>query len=61
MGGTIELKWQVSPNGKYFYLDEYGTRPQTNEKEIWLHGTIDNKCNVVKKMQVLTEKTNRYV
>lgn len=61
MGGTIELKWQVSPNGKYFYLDEYGTGPETNEKEIWLHGTIDNKCNVVKKMQVLTEKTNRYV
>lgn len=61
LGGTIELMWQVSPNGKYFYLDEYGTGPQTDEKEIWLHGIIDNKCNVVKKIQVLTEETNSCV
>ena len=59
LGGTIELMWQVSPNGRYYYLDEYGTGPQTDEKEIWLQGVIDTNCRFVEKLRIHNKGNKR--
>lgn len=51
--GVADIMWQVSPNGKTYYLDKYGVGPRTDEKEIMLYGFIDTRCRFVVKLRVV--------
>jgi len=44
--------WQISPNGKYHYLDKYYGGKTTDEKDIRLYGVIDSNCRVVEKLRI---------
>ena len=50
--GVTKIIWQISPDGKYHYLDKYYGGKTTDEKEIWLQGAIDTNCRFVEKLQI---------
>ena len=50
--GVITLVWQISPDGRFHYLDKYYGGKTTDEKNIWLQGVIDTNCRFVKKLQI---------
>ena len=50
--GVITLVWQISPDGRFHYLDKYYGGKTTDEKDIWLQGVIDTNCRFVKKLQI---------
>ena len=51
--GTAKIMWQISPNGKYHYLDKYYGGKTTNEKDIRLYGVIDTNCKIVEKLHII--------
>ena len=50
--GAAKIMWQISPNGKYHYLDKYYGGKTTDEKDIRLYGVIDSNCRVVEKLRI---------
>ncbi|MBP3566429.1 MAG: hypothetical protein J6J76_02615 [Paraprevotella sp.] len=54
--GVTKIIWQISPDGRYYYLDKYYGGKTTNEKNIWLQGVIDTHCRFVEKLQILIKK-----
>ena len=54
--GVITLVWQISPDGRYYYLDKWYGGKTTDEKEIWLQGVIDTNCRFVEKLQINMKK-----
>lgn len=53
--GAAKIMWQISPNGKYHYLDKYYGGKTTDEKDIRLYGLIDTNCNIIEKLYVKIE------
>lgn len=52
MNGLAKIVWQISPDGRFHYLDKYYGGKTTDEKNIWLQGVIDTNCRFVKKLQI---------
>ena len=52
MNEFTNIVWQISPDGRYHYLDKYYGGKITDEKEIWLEGKIDTDCRFVEKLQI---------
>ena len=50
--GVTRLIWQISPDGRYHYLDKWYGGKTTDEKEIWLEGKIDTNCKFVEKLKI---------
>jgi hypothetical protein len=50
--GVTTLVWQISPDGRFHYLDKYYGGITTDEKDIWLEGKIDMNCMFVEKLQI---------
>lgn len=50
--GLAKIKWQISPDGSYHYLDKYYGGKQTDEKYIALWGVIDTHCHFVEKLHI---------
>ena len=50
--GVTEIIWQISPDGRYHYLDKWYGGKTTDEKEIWLEGKIDTNCKFVEKLKI---------
>lgn len=50
--GVTEIVWQISPDGRYHYLDKWYGGKTTDEKEIWLEGKIDTNCKFVEKLKI---------
>ena len=50
--GVAKIMWQISPNGKYHYLDKYYRGKITDEKDIRLCGIIDTSCKIIRKLQI---------
>ncbi len=52
MNEFTNIVWQISPDGRYNYLDKYYGSKTTDEKEIWLEGKINMNCMFVEKLQI---------
>ena len=50
--GVTKIIWQISPDGRYHYLDKWYGGKTTDEKEIWLQGVIDTNCKFVEKLRI---------
>ena len=50
--GVTKIIWQISPDGRYHYLDKWYGGKTTDEKEIWLEGVIDTNCKFVEKLRI---------
>ena len=50
--GVTKIVWQISPDGRYHYLDKYYGGKITDEKEIWFEGVIDTNCKFVEKLRI---------
>ena len=50
--GHSKIVWQISPDGRYHYLDKYYRGKTTDEKEIWLQGVINTNCRFVEKLRI---------
>lgn len=50
--GTTTLVWQISPDGRYHYLDKWYGGKTTDEQDIWLQGVIDTNCQFVEKLRI---------
>lgn len=50
--GVTTIVWQISPDGRYHYLDKWYGGKTTDEKEIWLEGKIDTNCQFVEKLRI---------
>ena len=50
--GVTKIVWQISPDGRYHYLDKWYGGKTTDEKEIWLQGVIDTNCKFVEKLRI---------
>jgi len=50
--GFTKIVWQISPDGRYHYLDKWYGGKTTDEKEIWLQGVIDTNCQFVEKLRI---------
>ena len=49
---AAKIMWQISPNGKYHYLDKYYGGKTTVEKDTRLYGVIDTNYKIVGKLHV---------
>lgn len=54
--GAAKIMWQISPNGKYHYLDKYYGGKTTDEKDIRLYGVIDTNCKIVGKLHIIIDE-----
>jgi len=54
--GATKIMWQISPNGKYHYLDKYYGGKTTDEKDIRLYGVIDTNCKIVEKLHIIIDE-----
>ena len=54
--GFTKIVWQISPDGRFYYLDKWYGGKTTDEKEIWLQGVIDTNCRFVEKLQINMKK-----
>ena len=52
MNEFTNIVWQISPNGRYYYLDKYCGGKTTDENDIWLQGVIDANCRFVEKLHI---------
>ena len=50
--GVTKIIWQISPDGRYHYLDKWYGGKTTDEKEIWLQGVIDTNCKFIEKLRI---------
>ena len=50
--GFTKIAWQISPDGRFYYLDKYYGGITSDEKDIWLEGKIDMNCMFVEKLQI---------
>lgn len=50
--GVTKIIWQISPDGRNYYLDKYYGGKTTDEKDIWLQGVIDTNCRFVEKLRI---------
>ena len=50
--GVTKIVWQISPDGRYHYLDKWYGGKTTDEKDIWLQGVIDTNCQFVEKLRI---------
>lgn len=50
--GVTRIIWQISPYGRYHYLDKWYGGKTTDEKEIWLQGVIDTNCKFIEKLRI---------
>jgi hypothetical protein len=46
------IVWQISPDGRFHYLDKYYEGITTDEKDIGFEGKIDMNCMFVEKLQI---------
>lgn len=50
--GAAMIMWQISPDGKYHYLDKYYGGKITDEKDIRLYGIIDTNSKIIGKLHI---------
>lgn len=51
--GVAKVVWQISPDGRYYYLDKYNGGKTTDEKDIRLCGVIDSEYRFVEKWRLM--------
>ena len=52
MNEFTNIVWQISPEGRFHYLDKYYEGITTDEKDICFEGKIDMNCMFVEKLQI---------
>ena len=48
--GLARVAWQVSPDGRYHYIDKFGNGFVTDERIIRIYGMMDTECRFVEKL-----------